>query len=91
MSQKTRDTLKCMRVAILPELALLVYDAFPNMRRLRRNIVAHYGEWLLVFKDNSSREVLDAPIEMEDVRGVKEYLGVKPQRTKWYDVTSWVH
>ena len=61
------------------------------MPRLRRNIVAHYGERLLVFKDNSSREVLDAPIDMEDVHGVQEYLGVTPQRAKWYDVTHWVH
>ena len=92
--ERYRERLTEMQSIIVNYLAHRVYCEFPNLPRLgRAGMLVPSAEvgWLFVFKDNSSREVLDAPIDMEDIRGVKEYLGVKPQRTKWYDVTSWVH
>ncbi|KAI9058939.1 hypothetical protein FKP32DRAFT_1596816 [Trametes sanguinea] len=44
--------------------------------------------WLLVLKDNSSYEALHAPLEAEDVRALKEFLGVRPQGARWYDVSG---
>ena len=85
-SARTRCDARVTGSAAAVTLAL-----FPRLGRAGLLVPSREVGWLFVFKDNSSREVLDAPIDMEDVRGVKEYLGVKPQRTKWYDVTSWVH
>ena len=92
--ERYRERLVTMKYITVNYLAHRVYCEFPNLPRLSRAgmlVPSREVGWLFVFKDNSSREVLDAPIDMEDIRGVKEYLGVKPQRTKWYDVTSWVH
>ena len=93
--ERYRERLTEMQSIIVNYLAHRVYCEFPNLPRLGRAglLVPRRGDlmWLFVFKDNSSREVLDAPIDMDDVHGVQEYLGVTPQRAKWYDVTHWVH
>ena len=92
--ERYRERLVTMKYITVNYLAHRVYCEFPNLPRLgRAGMLVPSAEvgWLFVFKDNSSREVLDAPIDMDDVHGVQEYLGVTPQRAKWYDVTHWVH
>ena len=92
--EELQQRLMRMQTLTVNYMAHRVYCEFPNLPRLGRVglLVTSRGVgWLFVFKDNSSREVLDAPIDMDDVHGVQEYLGVTPQRAKWYDVTHWVH
>ena len=93
--EELQQRLMQMQTLTVKYMAHRVYCEFPNLPRLGRAglLVPRRGDlmWLFVFKDNSSREVLDAPIDMDDVHGVQEYLGVTPQRAKWYDVTHWVH
>ncbi len=65
------------------------HERFPNLPPLRRasiNVRCPRWSWLFVFKDNSSHEALHASLDPADVIGVKEFIGVKKQGAKWYDV-----
>ena len=87
--EEKRKTLLCARIATLSEIAYMVYEAFPNIPRLRRNTILMSdaaGTWLLVFKDNSSHACLHAPLDPEDVKGAKKLLGLQRQAAKWYHV-----
>ncbi|KAI0767742.1 hypothetical protein C8Q74DRAFT_1439741 [Fomes fomentarius] len=64
-----------------------VYRQFPNLPSLRRAslyVRCPRKSWLFVFKDNSSHEALHAHLDLADVKGVKEFIGVKKQGAKWY-------
>ncbi|TFK89493.1 hypothetical protein K466DRAFT_584548 [Polyporus arcularius HHB13444] len=74
-------------------MASQVYARFPNIPRLERACLlaaCPKWRWLYVFKDNSSPEAYHAPIDPEDIRAVKEFLGVKKQGAKWYQVVQHV-
>ncbi|KAI0071205.1 hypothetical protein K474DRAFT_659976 [Panus rudis PR-1116 ss-1] len=83
------DSIMSVTTAYIPHE---LYKAFPHLPRLRRNVLLirfpRSLEWLLVLKDNSSKEALHAPLSMEDVMRVKEFLGVRKQGAKWYNVSN---
>ena len=88
-AERAREAVLAIRSATLSEIPQVVYDAFPNMPRLRRNTILMddvAGTWLLVFKDNSSHACLHAYLDPEDVKGAKKLLGLERRGTKWYDV-----
>ena len=88
-AEKAREAVLAIRSATLSEIPQVVYDAFPNIPRLRRNTILMNdaaGTWLLVFKDNSSHACLHAPLDPEDVKGAKKLLGLQRQAAKWYHV-----
>ena len=88
--EEVLDMIKHLRLITAQYMAYEVYCGFPNIPRLERNVLlvpCPRLTWLFIFKDNSSREAILAPLELEDVRGVKEFLGVKKQNAKWYDVS----
>ncbi|KAI9064483.1 hypothetical protein FKP32DRAFT_1685752 [Trametes sanguinea] len=92
--EQLRSFLVSMRVGITRRMAYEAYCKIPGLPRFERNVLAmDYPDsvtttWLLILKDNSSYEALHAPLEKEDVRALKEFLGVRPQRAKWYDVSG---
>ena len=85
-----KDVQDSMEFVTVNYMGYRAYCEFPNLPRLSRCallVLCPELTWLFVFKDNSSHEVLHAPLDPADVKGVKEFLGVKKQRAQWYDVT----
>ncbi len=90
--EEARKTVFGIRGAALAEFSRLVYDAFPNVPRLRRNLIlmdAAEGTWLLVLKDNSTHSCRHAYLDPEDVIGIKKLLGLQRQAAKWYRVSGY--
>ncbi|KAJ8481028.1 hypothetical protein ONZ51_g6263 [Trametes cubensis] len=86
-----RESIKSLTPFTMDYIGHRVYKRFPNLPRLHRPgfLVTHPDVmWLFAFKDNSSEEILNAPLTAEDVKAVKEFLGVKKQGAKWYDVRT---
>ncbi|KAI0763001.1 FGGY family of carbohydrate kinase [Fomes fomentarius] len=84
-----RDALDRMQTLTVNYIAHRIYCEFPNVPILRRASLftrCPRLSWLFVFKDNSSREALDALLNPEDVIGVKKFIGVEKQGAKWYHV-----
>ncbi|TFK81720.1 hypothetical protein K466DRAFT_328313 [Polyporus arcularius HHB13444] len=66
-----------------------IYFAFPNLPRLKRNLLLMRDvEWLFVFKDNSTHAASHVYLDPEDVRGVKRMLGLQWQVAKWHRVSQ---
>ncbi|KAI0719388.1 hypothetical protein C8T65DRAFT_736717 [Cerioporus squamosus] len=90
-TKQLRDEIEDTLPATLLYVAREVYDAFPRIPRLRRNIVLLdpvKGTWLLVMKDNSSPAAFNVEVFPEDVQGALAFLGLNPEnhQTKWYKV-----
>ncbi|KAI9064484.1 hypothetical protein FKP32DRAFT_1591905 [Trametes sanguinea] len=91
--EQFRSRLWRMSFTTAQHMAYEAYCKIPGLPRFKRSVLAVERSdsgttWLLVLKDNSSYEALHAPLKMEDVRALKEFLGVRPQRAKWYDVSG---
>ncbi|TFK89488.1 hypothetical protein K466DRAFT_584541 [Polyporus arcularius HHB13444] len=92
-SEELRQALSHSAALTVDYMACQVYSRFPNIPRLARaGLLAACPKWtwLYVFKDNSSLEALHAPLDLEDVRAVKEFLGAKKQGARWYEVIQHV-
>ena len=89
---EVRSRVESMTPATIAYIPHKVYTQFPNLPRLRRNILLipyrATMEWLLVIKDNSSREAAELRVDPETLKRVKEFVGVGNQPAKWYDVTD---
>ncbi len=88
--EEVMDAIKHLRLLTTQYMSYEVYCKFPNIPHLERNVLfvpCPKLTWMFVFKDNSSYEAIRAPLAIEDVRAVKEFLGVKKQNAKWYDVS----
>ncbi len=87
--EEFRDALDRMQTFTVNYIAHRIYCEFPNIPILRRASLytrCPRWSWLFVFKDNSSREAIDAFLNPEDVIGVKKFIGVEKQGAKWYHV-----
>ena len=90
---EVRSRVEAMTPATIAYIPHKLYKQFPDLPGLRRNILlipTRRGalEWLLVLKDNSSREAVELRIDPETLKSVKEFVGVGNQAAKWYDVTD---
>ena len=85
-ARKALDDLRPLALSTIPSD---VYLEVPGLPQYKRNIILlndSRGLWLLVFKDNSSRAALRAPLDPEDVKKAKRFLGLQWQSAKWYRV-----
>ncbi|TFK92666.1 hypothetical protein K466DRAFT_659114 [Polyporus arcularius HHB13444] len=90
--EKAREAVFDIRGATVAEFPRLVYDAFPNIPRLRRNLILMDDleyMWLLVLKDNSTYSCRHAYLDPEDVIGIKKLLGLRRQAAKWHHVSGY--
>ena len=87
--EEEREIIRSSFATTVRTMPDMVYCKLPNIPRLRRRLILMSGaarRYLFVLRDNSTHEAKTAPVHPEDIKAVKELLGID-QEPAWYDVS----